>query len=165
MNAFISAAFYDHRANDDMPPTWKEAITKAHIEHSPHYQFLEHVTCLYQWDEGSPLCAIDIALNGTSCFIVDNTQVLWDTIYKDAYVSLGMPCDQIGTCFEEFYYTTKERWTISPLALRHLRKGTYTKDTVSCTSFARLALPELRRDAFTAGGLYKEMLRLRNGTL
>lgn len=162
MSAFISVAFYDKRANSDMPARCQEIIERAHLEHSPHYPFLQHVTCVYQWDKESPVCVVDIALDGTSCFIVDDTTYLWDNIYQDAYVSLGMPCDKVGDSFDEFYYT-KNHWTISPFALRHLLKGTYTRETTSCTSFARLVLPELGRDAFTAGGLYNEMLRLRNG--
>jgi hypothetical protein len=138
-----------------MPPKWREKIQNAHLDADVPYPYLTHVSCIYLWNEESPLLGIDIGMDGTSVFIIENTEML-NWLYEGAMHVASSPCYRLGKTIEEFI-TEYAKWTIDKFAYRSLVRGTYTKDTVSCTSFARAVLPNLTRRSFTAGGLYYEM--------
>jgi 5,10-methenyltetrahydromethanopterin hydrogenase len=154
--SFLRVLFYPSSHDTDMPPKWREKIQNAHLDADVPYPYLTHVSCVYLWSEESPLLGIDIGMDGTSIFVIENTEML-DWLYDGAMHVAGSPCYRLGDTLESFITEYTNKWTINKLAYRHLVRNTYTKDTVSCTSFARAVLPNLTQQSFTAGGLYYEM--------
>jgi hypothetical protein len=153
--SFVKVLFYPSSHDTDMPAKWRKKIQDAHLNADDvPYPYLTHVSCIYLWDKESPLLGIDIGMDGTSIFVIENTEML-DWLHEGATCIAGSPCYRLGDTLESFI--TEYTWTIDKFAYRHLVRNTYTKDTVSCTSFARAVLPNLTRRSFTAGGLYYEM--------
>jgi hypothetical protein len=154
--SFLRVLFYPSSHDTSMPPKWREKIQNAHLDADVPYPYLTHVTCIYLWSENSPLLGIDIGMDGTSIFIIENTEML-EWLYGGAIRVAGSPCYRLGDTLESFITEYTNKWTIDKFAYRHLLRDTYTRDTVSCTSFARAVLQNVSRLSFTAGGLYYEM--------
>jgi hypothetical protein len=155
--SFLRVLFYPSSHDTSMPPKWREKIENAHLyADDVPYPYLMHVTCIYLWSEESPLLGIDIGMDGTSIFIIEDTEMI-DWLYDGAMHVASSPCYRLCDTLESFVNEYTDRWTIGKFAYRHLVRDTYTRDTVSCTSFARAVLPNLTRRSFTAGGLYYEM--------
>jgi hypothetical protein len=154
--SFLNVLFYPSSHDTDMPAKWRKKIQNAHLDADVPYPYLTHASYIYLWSEDSPLLGIDIGMDGTSIFVIENNEML-DSLYEGAMHVAGSPCYQLGKTVEEFITEYTNKWTIDKFAYRHLVRNTYTKDTVSCTSFARAVIPNLTRRSFTAGGLYYEM--------